>query len=655
MLSKTNAVLLLAALAILVLAGLQPEALPFPGAEARFSDAVVSHWPAALFLRESVLERGEFPIWRETTFAGAPFAANPLNKTAYPPQWLALIFPPALHLNLLALLHLGVSFAGMFLWARRLNLRAEAASLAAVAYTLAPRLIGHLGAGHLDVLYALAWFPWLMFSLRQVFDRGRLVDWLSLSLVTALLILADMRVSLFALLSGAVYATSLFYRHKDWAVRFLPMIGAAVLTVLLILGLMVPLLIWSPYLTRASVTAADAGGLSLQPIHLLGLLLPQHRDTVENLTYFGWPVLLLALLGLLTFSLRRRSLGLALSVLILLYALGPAGALWSVLTNIFPFLLWFRVPARIWLILALLIPLMAGFGLHWLLGFVESRSTQRFRRLNLGMVALIMLAIIGGVAALILLGLPSTVGLSALIMGAASGIFLLLALNQRVAKRWLAPGVLALVVLDLGWTTLQIIEWRGPEQWVEPGRPLAERLLADNADRIYSPAYSLEQQVAAAYDLELFGGVDPFQILSVTEAIAAAGGVPLTSYSVVIPPLNIASEDDLDEANRDAIIDTQMMGIWSVSHVVVPYEISHPRLELLDYINSIYIYRNLDNQDRPAADDIPGWSTDTTIQPDGATIVQMNSLTQIVALFSLIAFAGVTILWLSLFLRPRRA
>ncbi|MBN8595328.1 MAG: hypothetical protein J0M33_26480 [Anaerolineae bacterium] len=655
MLSKTNAVLLLAALAILVLAGLQPEALPFPGAEARFSDAVVSHWPAALFLRESVLERGEFPIWRETTFAGAPFAANPLNKTAYPPQWLALIFPPALHLNLLALLHLGVAFVGMFLWARHLNLRAEAASLAAIAYTLAPRLIGHLGAGHLDVLYALAWFPWLMFSLRQVFDRGRLVDWLSLSLVTALLILADMRVSLFALLTGAVYAASLFYRHKDWAVCFLPMIGAAVLTVLLILGLMVPLLIWSPYLTRASVTAADAGGLSLQPIHLLGLLLPQHRGTVENLTYFGWPVLLLALLGLLTFSLRQRSLGLALSVLILLYALGPAGALWSVLTNIFPFLLWFRVPSRVWLILALLIPLMAGFGLHWLLGFIESHATQRFRRLNLGMMALTMLATIGGIAALTLLGLPPTVGLSTLIMGAMSGLLLLLALNQRIAKRWLAPVFLVLVVLDLGWTTLQIIEWRGPEQWLEPGRPLAERLLADNADRIYSPAYSLEQQVAAAYNLKLFGGVDPFQIQSITEAITAAGGVPLTSYSVVIPPLNVTSEAELNQANREAIIDTRLLGIWHVSHLVAPYEISHPRLELLDYINSIYIYRNLDNQDRPAADDIPGWSTDTTIQPDAATIVQMNSLTQIVALFSLIAFAGVTILWLSLFLRPRRA
>lgn len=655
MLSKTNAVLLLAALAILILAGLRPDALPFPGAEARFSDAVVSHWPAALFLRESVLERGEFPIWRETTFAGTPFAANPLNKTAYPPQWVALLFPPALHLNLLALLHLGIAFVGMFLWARRLNLRAEAASLAAISYTLAPRLIGHLGAGHLDVLYALAWFPWLMFILRQVFDRGRLVDWLGLSLVATLLILADVRVSLFALLTGAVYAASLFYRHKAWAARLIPMIGTAVLTLLLILGLVVPLLIWSPYLTRASVTATDAGGLSLQPIHLLGLLLPQHRGTVENLTYFGWPVLLLALLGLLTFGLRRRSLGLALGLLILLYALGPAGALWSVLTNILPFLLWFRVPARVWLILALLIPLMAGFGLHWLLGFIEAHSTQRFRRLNLGMVALTMMAIIGGSAALTLLGLPPTVGLSALIIGAVSGVLLLLALNQRVAKRGLTLTMLVLVILDLGWTTLQIIKWRGPEQWLEPGRPLAERLLADNADRVYSPAYSLEQQVAAAFDLKLFGGVDPFQIQSVTEAIAAAGGVPLTGYSVVIPPLNVVSEEDLDEANRDAVINTRLLGIWHVSHIVAPYEINHPRLELLDYIDPIYIYRNLDDQDRPAAEGIPGWSAASTVQPDAETIIQINSLTQIVALCSLIAFAGVTILWLSLFLRTRRA
>src|SRR5215207_3619211 len=96
---RLKAALLVMGSVFLLATGFRPAALPFnPGAP--FSDAVISHWPAALYLRESVLLRGEFPIWRETILAGAPFAANPLNKTAYPLQWFVLFLPPALHLDL---------------------------------------------------------------------------------------------------------------------------------------------------------------------------------------------------------------------------------------------------------------------------------------------------------------------------------------------------------------------------------------------------------------------------------------------------------------------------------------------------------------------------------------------------------------------------
>ena len=111
-----------------------------------------------------MLDDGAFPVWRETILAGQPFAADPLNKTAYPLQWLALILPPVIHLDLMIMLHLLIAGAGMWVWARSLGLRVEAAALSALAYALAPRVIGHTGAGHLDLLYALAWFPWLMWS-----------------------------------------------------------------------------------------------------------------------------------------------------------------------------------------------------------------------------------------------------------------------------------------------------------------------------------------------------------------------------------------------------------------------------------------------------------------------------------------------------------
>ena len=76
---------------------------------------------------------------KDTILGGGPFAANPLNKTAYPLQWLALILPPALHINLLIVLHLLVAGWGMWCWARSLDLPEPAAALSALAYVFAPK------------------------------------------------------------------------------------------------------------------------------------------------------------------------------------------------------------------------------------------------------------------------------------------------------------------------------------------------------------------------------------------------------------------------------------------------------------------------------------------------------------------------------------
>jgi hypothetical protein len=131
--------------------------------------------------------------------------------------------------------------------------------------------------------------------------------------------------------------------------------------------------------------------------------------------------------------------------------------------------------------------------------------------------------------------------------------------------------------------------------------------------------------------------------------------VPVTGYSVVIPPLNVASDADLDQANRDAVIDTRLMGEWQVSHVVAPYPIDNPRLLLLDRLDWIYIYRNLDFQADDMPDVIPNWPTSQQAIIDARGEVEFaEPFTRLFAVFSLITFAGVAVLWLSLFVRQRR-
>lgn len=653
--------------AALLLSGLRPGALPFMRGEARYSDSVTAHWPNALFLRQALL-RGEFPLWRETTMAGQPFAANPLNKTAYPLQWLALLLPPALHLDMLIILHLLIAGVGMWRWLRALGLRVEAAAFGALAYALAPRAFGHLAAGHLDALYALAWWPWLMAAVRRCAGAGMeyilslrhrrdtVFAALQFGAAAALCALADVRVALFAFISAAVYAV-----YVMWARRTLRLFGFALalpVASLLLAALLVPLALWQPYLSRAGLSAAEAGVFPLEAAHFLGLILPAHRGGPETLTYLGLTTLTLAGVGLAALPGRQRVLLTAALLLAALYAMGMNAFLWPTLTQLAPGLLWFRVPSRAWLIIALLTPALAGYGVHVLLERIHRRDSQEsggedrsISRLRLMIAAWMGMTALTGAFALLALPLPDSIGMSALVFGLLTGGALLAILSGRLRANAAALLLLGVLAADLGWTSVNLLEWRGEEAWLDPQRPLAERLVALDADRIYSPTYSLEQQAAEAYGLRLFGGVDPFQLSAIVRAVEAGSGVSSADYNPVLPPLTgIASEQDVERANRDAQIDARILAQWSVSHVVAAYPIEHPRLEQVDMIGDIWIYRNRDYQPRDRAARIPDWPTGWPGLPDAAAVARLNQITSISYLVSGIGW----VMCLGLFLLFRK-
>src|SRR5579871_5093619 len=153
-------VVAIAVLILLLAVGFGVDTLPFPQ-QSMFSDAAVSHWPAALYFQQS-LRAGQFPLWRDLLMSGQPFAANPLNTVWYPPQWLVIAFPVTLFLNLMTWAHLVLAGVGMRALGLRLGIKA--AGIMGAAYALTPRLIAAVGAGHLDVVYAAAWFPWVLWA-----------------------------------------------------------------------------------------------------------------------------------------------------------------------------------------------------------------------------------------------------------------------------------------------------------------------------------------------------------------------------------------------------------------------------------------------------------------------------------------------------------
>jgi hypothetical protein len=563
----------------LVIVGLGPTALPFPH-DSAFSDAVISHWPNALFFQESI-RSGNFPLWRPLLMSGQPFAANPLNKVWYPPQWLVIFFPVTLHLNLLIWAHLVLAGLGMRSLACRLGFDPRVADVLGIAYALTPRLIGALGAGHLDIVYAMAWFPWLLWAVHLTLlstrPTGQRIA--LFAAICALCFLADMRLSVFIFATGAVFAIKILLttRGKWRSLIFLAMGG------LLAIGLTavqwLPLLTLAPYLSRGDLTPQSAAVFSLQPAQILGLLIPDQGGSHETLTYAGIVILILALIGLVR-TFRQNSFWALVALFAALYALGDQGPLWPVLVRLLPPLLWLRVPSRLWIVVVMALIILAGYGIQALL-------EPRVRWISLAGMGLIGMGLAWGVMVQ-RLPLSPRILLSVLVGLLASGLLILL--RHRVASQLLIATFCVLILFDVLWTDSTLVEGRPESTWLGEYSSLGQTLHDAGVTRLYSPDYSLPQQVDAAWNIQLFGGVDPFQSKLYIREFEAATGTHVEGYSVTLPPFNGA---DLRESNREAVIDADLLGRWNVSHVLASFAIDNPGLKLATRIGDLYLYENL--------------------------------------------------------------
>ena len=593
----------------LVATGFNLSALPF-APDAFFSDAATSHWGAALTLQRSI-SAGEYPLWHDAILGGLPFAANPLNKTAYPLQWLAVLLPSVLHLNVMIVGHMLLAGVGMWCWARSRALTVESAALAALAYALAPRLVAHLGAGHVDIVYALAWLVWLMWLLERGAGNGQqLLYVLQLGLVAAMLLLADVRVSLFGYLFGTAYVMWRTIQTHDIQ-RVTNALAAFVVLLPLVAALLFPLTRWQPYMSRAEISLEDAGGesYSLAPLGTALLLLPPHESGAqETMVYVGLPVLTLAIVGLSAHPRRERFFWLGTIIIALMWSLGIHSPFWRLLSQL-PVLRLFRVPARAWLIVVLIAPLLAGYGLQAMMNAAQRwregeppKSIFWLRLIAAGFGG--MLTVCG--ASLLLINnvdidLSPSIGVMLIVNGLGLALVFMLVLLRRGQRQIVFVLFMILTYLDLTVTGIHILEWRGQDEWLEPYLPVVEVLKADNSPRVYSPSYALPQQVAIAEELELFYGVDPFQLQVMVDAIVSASNIPINGYSVVIPPINVETDEsdettgeeiDITQVNRGILPDLEQLAQWQVTHIVAAYPVDMEGLTQVDRVNDIHIYRN---------------------------------------------------------------
>ena len=573
-----------------------------PGAE--FSDMLISHYPNGIYLQKVLREQGVVPLWSAAILSGYPFAANPLSGLVYPPGWLALFLPLPLGFNLVLVFHLILAGLGMYLLLRQEGLTESAALLGALVFEAMPKIFGHIGAGHLTMIYAVSWTPWLLYVEKKQFFSDRL-NWLLPGALLGITALADVRWAAYAGLLWLAFSTREFMTRKTrpssgWGGWILSRLCSLMMAGLIAAPLLLPLMQYTQLSTRSRMSVQDSMIFSLPPARLLGLIYPNIGGIAEWQLYPGAVTLVLALYVLIYPQLRRAgSFWLGLAAATLVYSLGSLIPFFELVARLPGFSL-LRVPSRALLLSGFGFAVLAAIALNGLIsGSMREGNTAQScpakQRENLVMFAAAVL--IGSLAVgmwlvngQFMLRVQFTWG--AIFFVAGGGLIWL------AARRLLRAGMLTVFVVSAGLIDLLgvnglSLDFRPADAVLAQGRETAEFLSAQGPSgsfRVYSPSYSIPQHLAVEYGLELADGVDPLQLAAYAEFMHTATGVPDDGYSVSLPPF-ASGRPAID--NRDYLPDPEQLGLLNVRYVAAEFPLHHDRLKLVTQYGTTRIYQNL--------------------------------------------------------------
>ncbi|NUQ01950.1 MAG: hypothetical protein HUU35_19055, partial [Armatimonadetes bacterium] len=130
-----------------------------------YGDITLQFVPWRAFARAEML-RGVLPLWLPDVYCGTPFLANDQSALLYPLHLLALPLSAPATIALGYLLHLYLSAAGGYAFARRLGRSPVAALVAGLSYGLGGYVVSKQQFPSLA--YTIAWLPWLFWAARRL-------------------------------------------------------------------------------------------------------------------------------------------------------------------------------------------------------------------------------------------------------------------------------------------------------------------------------------------------------------------------------------------------------------------------------------------------------------------------------------------------------
>src|SRR5271157_2856345 len=585
---------------------------PYPY-NSNYSDLTISHYPNAIFIKHSLANYGQIPLWSDSILSGYPFAADPLSGLWYPPGWPALILPLPLGFNILVLIHFLWGGLGMFFFLRSDKKNELAALFGAAMFESLPQLYAHFGAGHLTMVYAVCWIPWLFWaekkrSLLEKFNRFTILP----GAILGMMLLADIRTTAYAAMGWTLYSIYLKLANHDESqlnvdpeklsvsikktlmviIHWVPIYALELfIGALLAAPLLLPLAEFTRLSTRQLMVPADILSYSLPPANLLGVLIPDMGAYAETLTYCGALSVVIFLWILIDRSLRRKNaFWIGLVVLAFIYSLGSSLPFSAIMEHLPGFSL-LRVPARMVFMAGFALAVLLASGIESLLVTAPVFSNRSKKAANLVLAGLSFFVDLIAVGVwLINKSFPIEFVWGAVAITFFS-VLILLRINNRISVKSWTIILFPMFVLDLLTVDFTQVDFHSITQVSsQPNQLIGDMDQQKNLFRVYSPSYSLPQNIAADHDIELADGIDPLQLQSYVNFMRGASGVPTTGYSVTLPPF---ATGDPQTDNKNYTPDARALGILNVKYIVSNFDLHANGIEELGIFGNTRLYQNM--------------------------------------------------------------
>src|SRR3990167_3692264 len=343
----------------------------------RDNDLGRTYIPLASFIKDSFYSYKQIPLWRPDQLMGETFIGNPLSSLFYPANLLFLIFSVKFASVVYLFSHFLLAGFFTYLLARSFNFSPLSSFAAACLYAFSTKMLLHLSAGHMTMIAAFSYFPLVFLSLRKILILP-IFSWIVIgSISLTLMYILYPTIFYYGVIFVIIYW---FYRLLiDWwqkkafdPQKIKKQLFPLVLMALVIFGLSAivffPQAEFAPLSTRSSLKLEDVA----QPLwnlkrFLTSLTFPYlnfESFDHESLLYLGIVPSLLFVVGFLKLSNIKKFFLASIGFTTLLFVAGLSTPIFKLAYDFMPFLKYTRITTRLWFIVALIVALIAAYGLE---------------------------------------------------------------------------------------------------------------------------------------------------------------------------------------------------------------------------------------------------------------------------------------------------